>query len=76
MSSALKRYRAEKQYSLQHVAELLDVSAATVSRIENDKQTITADMAVAIEKATGGAVKRSDLRDDLWPKPENAEAQQ
>lgn len=27
-------------------------------------------LAIAIDEATGGAVKRSDLRPDLWPAPE------
>lgn len=33
----------------------------------NDRQPVTAEMAVAIEKATGGVVSRQELRPDLWP---------
>jgi DNA-binding transcriptional regulator YdaS (Cro superfamily) len=31
------------------------------------KKTCRAELAIQIEKATGGAVSRSDLRPDLWP---------
>jgi DNA-binding transcriptional regulator YdaS (Cro superfamily) len=31
------------------------------------KKACTANLAIAIEEATAGAINRSDLRPDLWP---------
>ncbi len=39
-----------------------------ISHWEKGLVTIPAERAVEIERATGGAVKRSCLREDLWPK--------
>lgn len=77
MKHPLHAFRVENRITLDAFAKILDVSVATVSRIENGKQAVTAEMAVAIEKATDGAVPRGIMRSDLWPparSPANAEA--
>lgn len=71
MSHPLQLYREANNLTLEAVAGSLKVSTATISRIENDKQKVTAEMAIAIESAT--AIPRHELRPDLWP-PANAEA--
>lgn len=49
------------------MAGFAGVSQATVSRWESGELRVTAEQAVKIERATKGAVTRSDLRPDLWP---------
>jgi len=38
-----------------------------ISWLLNEAEQISAEMAVAFERATGGEVSRSDLRPDLFP---------
>ena len=69
-------YRKEKGLSQAAFAALLteNGSPATqglVSRWEGG-DTIPAERAVEIERATGGEVSRSELRPDLWPASEAA----
>ena len=47
-----------------------------ISKLLKNEIKITAEMAVAIEKATGGKVPRWRMRDDLWSAPEQPQAQQ
>jgi DNA-binding transcriptional regulator YdaS (Cro superfamily) len=49
-------------------AQALGVTQQTVSRLLNKKRGVTAEMAVAIERATAGEVSRADLRPDLFGK--------
>lgn len=40
---------------------------AHVHKVISGKVTPSAALAIAIERATDGAITRSDLRPDLWP---------
>lgn len=42
-------------------------SYARLHEIVSGKDSCSAELALEIETATGGAVSRSDLRPDLWP---------
>jgi DNA-binding transcriptional regulator YdaS (Cro superfamily) len=43
------------------------LNQSVISKLLTRRQTLTGDHAVAIERATDGAVSRSQLRPDLWP---------
>lgn len=45
---------------------MLGVSQSLVTHWLNGRKAITAERALQIEQATGGAVKRAELRPDLW----------
>ena len=51
----------------QKLADSVGVTVGAIWQLLNQLDSISAEMAVAVEKATGGAVSRSDLRPDLWP---------
>ena len=63
----LRLFRLEYDLTLQAMAEALDISTPTLSRIETGKRRCTAEMAIKIEAVTKGRIDRSDLRPDLWP---------
>lgn len=65
----LREFRTDRSLSLKDLAGTIGVTEAQISRIELGKRPITADMAIAIERATGGAVPRWRLRPDLWAPP-------
>jgi DNA-binding transcriptional regulator YdaS (Cro superfamily) len=67
MAHPLRSFRQKYQFSLQSIADLMGVSVSSLSRIETGRQICTAEMAVLIEDATRGRVRRQDLRPDLWP---------
>jgi DNA-binding transcriptional regulator YdaS (Cro superfamily) len=48
------------------------VSQQHISRLLGERQRITAETAIRIERATDGAVSRHDLRPDLYPRDEPA----
>lgn len=43
------------------------ISQQHISGMLNGKRSISANVAIAIEKGTAGIVNRSHLRPDLWP---------
>lgn len=49
------------------LAEASGISQSSISRMFLLQERVSAEDAVAIERATGGAVSRHDLRPDLWP---------
>lgn len=51
------------------LAEASGIVQQHISRLLNGSRPITAEAAVAIERATGGVVSRHELRPDLWPAP-------
>ena len=48
------------------LARALGVNRALVNHMTAGRRNVTAEMAVAIEKITEGAVSRADLRPDLY----------
>ena len=62
----LRAFRLQTDLSLQAVAKALNVSVATISRIETGNRRCTAEMALRIERITQGIVHRAMLRPDLW----------
>lgn len=70
-------YRKEKGLSQAAFAALLTdagspATQSLVSQWEQGATTIPAERVVEIEKATGGEIRRSDLRPDLWSVQEAA----
>jgi transcriptional regulator with XRE-family HTH domain len=56
-----KAFRKSKALSVEKAAEELGVSKATVSRLENGKQGVSADLMRRISEWTGGQVTPNDL---------------
>lgn len=48
------------------LANAAGVEQQTISKLLNRQRKVTAEMAVAIDVATGGAVSKSQLRPDLF----------
>jgi DNA-binding transcriptional regulator YdaS (Cro superfamily) len=55
--------------SQRRLAEKTGLAQQMISKLLNGERGISAETAVAIEKATNGAIHRSRLRPDLWDKP-------
>lgn len=60
----LRRYRQDNQISLDGMAEMLGVSSATVSRIENYKQSPNWGLVAQLKKISKGKL----VADDFLPK--------
>lgn len=65
-AAQIKSYRARTQLSQTQFARLIGATQGLISHWENDRQPPGPEMALAIERATQGAIKRSDLRPDLF----------
>ena len=50
------------------LAARVEVHPSLVSQWVTGRVRVTAEKAIAIETATNGAVTRSELRPDLWPR--------
>lgn len=55
------------------LADAIGCSQAKISWLVVSKKRISAEDALAIERATEGAVAAADLRPDLWPQREISE---
>lgn len=55
--------------SQEALAAATGVEQQTISRLLNRQRGITAEMAVAIDRATNGVVAKHDLRPDLFDAP-------
>ena len=66
MAHPLKTYRAAHDLTQGAVAARLGISVSKLSRMERHRLTITAEEAVKIEAITDKAVRRHELRPDLW----------
>lgn len=64
--SALKIYRKHAGLSQEGLARLVGVSQQAISHYETGRKVPTARIAVALEKATRGGIKRATLRPDLF----------
>lgn len=53
------------------LARAMGVRQQIVSKLIYGDTPLTPDLAIAIHRATGGAVPASDLRPDLWASPEH-----
>lgn len=58
----------------QDLAAKAGCAQQTISKYLNDEIRVSAEHAVAIHRATGGAVPASALRPDLWRRPEDVPA--
>lgn len=65
---------ADKVGSQSILAERIGRSQQQVSALCTRARSISAEDALAIHRATGGAVAASDLRPDLWQRPEDVPA--
>ncbi len=52
--------------SQQKLAEKIDLSQQGISFLLNDAKNIKAEIALKIERATGGEVTRAELRPDIF----------
>lgn len=64
--SELKELRERADLSQRAIAELLGVTVASVSRWENGKRRIAAEIAVQIDRVTDGRIPKESLRPDLF----------
>jgi DNA-binding transcriptional regulator YdaS (Cro superfamily) len=55
----------------QDLAAAMGVSQQTVSRLLRGEMPVSPEHAIAIHRATGGAVPGSALRPDLWSRPDH-----
>jgi DNA-binding transcriptional regulator YdaS (Cro superfamily) len=53
------------------LAASCDLSQASISNMRRGLQKVSAECAIAIERATRGQVTRHDLRPDLYPREHN-----
>lgn len=60
------RGAVEKAGSQKALADAMGITQQGVSYLLNDAENISAELAIAVERATGGEVKRADLRPDLF----------
>lgn len=67
------RRAIEVKGSQQKLADAAGCSQQQISFLLNDAENISAEMAIKIDLATDGEVRRSDMRPDLFPR-ERAEA--
>lgn len=59
-------YRRENKLTLQAMAERIGLSSkGRMSRIETGRERCPTDLAIAIDRATGGKVAIADIRPDL-----------
>ena len=63
----LKEYLSIKGNTATALGKKVGVSHASILRYANNKQPISGDRAVDIERETDGQVTRQELRPDLWP---------
>lgn len=56
------------------LAKAMGCSQAKVSWLLLTASTLSAEDALAVERATEGRVAKSDLRPDLWPAPKAGKA--
>jgi DNA-binding transcriptional regulator YdaS (Cro superfamily) len=71
----LRRFRERYDLSIQSIANAVGVTKPTISRIETGHIRCTPEMAIKIEGATMGHVRRDHLRPDLWAHPKVREDQ-
>lgn len=64
---ALVIQAVELKGSQQKLADALGCSQQQISYLLNEATKISAEMAVGIERATGGEISRQALRPDLYP---------
>lgn len=53
-------------------AERLGVSPGMVAHLVKQRRRVSVDIAIAIHKDTAGAIRREELRPDIWGEPEAA----
>lgn len=70
----LRGYRLKHGISPDEFAKCLGIAEPTLRSLENGTRAITAERAKEIEERTAGALKRSDLRPDLFEPPEPTKA--
>ena len=62
----LKKYISSARGSAKQLADQINVSPAFLSQMASGIRSVSTKNAVAIEKATKGAVSRKDLRPADW----------
>lgn len=68
----LKTYLKRKRLTQAAFAKEVGVTQGAVWQWITDKQQISAEKAILVERATGGMVPRHEMRPDLWPTRESA----
>ena len=63
-TNPIRAYRGDHHLRLTDVADRLAISIPHLHKLETEKATITAEMAVHIERKLG--IPRHKLRRDLW----------
>lgn len=71
MRNAILKYRRANDLTLDQFANLVGVQKSAVWKWENGIVPSPAK-AIEIEEATGGKIRRWQLRPDLWNKPREA----
>lgn len=61
LHSAVKKAGSQKA-----LADAMGITQQGVSYLLNDAENISAELAIAVERATGGEISRADLRPDLF----------
>ena len=66
----MRKHRYSFPQQIGELARQAGASREHLSQVLAGKLRCSAELAIRIESATGGAVRRSMLRPDLWPPPE------
>jgi DNA-binding transcriptional regulator YdaS (Cro superfamily) len=62
----LRSWRKKKNLSAKQLADVLQISEVSVRSLENGWRNVTAERAKQIERVSKGAIKREQLRPDIF----------
>lgn len=66
IANQIKSYRTKEQLSQTQFANLIGATQGLINHWESGRQQPSARMAITIEKATQGAINRTNIRPDLF----------
>lgn len=68
----LRDFAHQSGVKVLELAAQVGITRQHMYRLINGKRRVPAELVLPIERATGGAVTRHDLRPDLYPTPDRA----
>ena len=72
----LREYLDQGHASASQIGEACGVRVQTIGRVANGRRDASPQLAIRVERATGGAVTRQELRPDIFGEPVAAEREE